>query len=153
MATVYLSIGSNLGRREDNCLKALKTIEEKGMTIKKKSLLYETEPWGVREQPYFINMAVQVETDLPPDELLQVVKEIEKEMGRTKTYKWGPRIIDIDILLYDDLIYETSGLKIPHPFMHERDFVLRPLSEIAPDKVHPVLNKTISELLQNLQRP
>lgn len=153
MAIVYLSIGSNLGRKEDNCLKALKAIEEKGMTIKKKSLLYETEPWGVREQPYFINMAVEVETDLPPDKLLQVVKEIEKEMGRTETYKWGPRIIDIDILLYDDLIYETSDLKIPHPFMQERDFVLRPLSEIAPDKVHPVLNKTISELLQNLQRP
>ncbi|MFN3396076.1 MAG: 2-amino-4-hydroxy-6-hydroxymethyldihydropteridine diphosphokinase [Thermodesulfovibrionales bacterium] len=153
MATVYLSIGSNLGRREDNCLKALKAMEEKGMTIKKRSLMYETEPWGVREQPYFINMAVEVETDLPPDKLLQVVKEIEKEMGRTETYKWGPRIIDIDILLYNDLIYERSDLKIPHPFMHERDFVLRPLSEIAPDKVHPVLNKTISELLQNLQRP
>ncbi|MFN3479713.1 MAG: 2-amino-4-hydroxy-6-hydroxymethyldihydropteridine diphosphokinase [Thermodesulfovibrionales bacterium] len=153
MAIVYLSIGSNLGRREDNCLKALKAIEEKGMTIKKRSLLYETEPWGVREQPYFINMAVEVETNLPPDKLLHVVKEIEKEMGRTETYKWGPRIIDIDILLYDDLIHETSDLKIPHPFMHERDFVLRPLSEIAPDKVHPVLNKTISELLQNLQRP
>lgn len=153
MAIVYLSIGSNLGRREDNCLKALKAIEEKGMTIKKKSLLYETEPWGVREQPHFINMAVEIETDLPPNKLLQVVKEIEKGMGRTETYRWGPRIIDIDILLYDDLIYETSDLKIPHPFMHEREFVLRPLSEIAPNKVHPVLNKTISELLQNLQRP
>lgn len=153
MAIVYLGIGSNLGRREENCLKALKAIEEKGMKVKKQSLLYETEPWGVREQPDFINMAIEVETDLPPDKLLQIVKEIEKEMGRTETYKWGPRIIDIDILLYDDLIYETSDLKIPHPFMHERDFVLRPLSEIAPDKVHPVLNKTISELLQNLQRP
>lgn len=153
MAIVYLGIGSNLGKREDNCLKAIKALEEKGITIKKRSHLYETEPWGVREQPNFINMAIEVETDLPPDKLLQIVKGIEEEMGRTETFKWGPRIIDIDILLYNDIVYETPDLKIPHPLMHERDFVLKPLSEIAPDKVHPVLKKTISELLQNLQRP
>lgn len=153
MALVYLSIGSNLDKREENCLMAIDLLEERGIIVMAKSSLYETEPWGVKDQPYFINMAVAVETDLSPDELLRVVKEIEKDMGRTETYKWGPRIIDIDILLYNDLVYETSNLKIPHPFMHERDFVLRPLSEIAPDKVHPVLKRTIRELLQNLRRP
>lgn len=153
MAIVYLGIGSNLGNREDNCLRAIKTLMNKGIIVRRRSSLYETEPWGVKGQPFFINMAIEAETDLPPERLLWLIKEIEKEMGRTETYKWGPRIIDIDILLYNDLIYEAPDLKIPHPFMHEREFVLNPLSEIAPDKTHPVLRKTISELRQNLQRP
>lgn len=153
MAIVYLSIGSNLGRREENCLKALEAMKEKGLTIRKRSLLYETEPWGVRDQPNFINLALEIETDLPPMGLLQLIKEIEHQMGRAETFKWGPRIIDIDILLYNDIIYESAELKIPHPLMHEREFVLKPLSEIAPERFHPVLKKTIRELLQNLQRP
>lgn len=153
MATVYLGIGSNLGEREENCLKAVRALTEKGIIVKKVSTLYETEPWGVKEQPDFINFAVEAETDLFPGVLLQVIKEIEKQMGRAETYKWGPRIIDIDILFYDDLIYDSTELKIPHPLMHERGFVLLPLSEIAPEKVHPVLKKTINELKQTLRRP
>ncbi len=153
MAVIYLGIGSNLGNREDNCLKAVRALAEKGITVKKVSTLYETEPWGIREQPDFINLALEAETDLSPEKLLKVIREIEEGMGRTETYKWGPRIIDIDILLYDDLIYDSPDLRIPHPLMHERGFVLLPLSEIAPGKVHPVLKKTISELKQSLQRP
>lgn len=153
MAIVYLGIGSNLGRREENCLKAIQILAEKGIKLRKASGLYETEPWGVEDQPNFINLAVEVETDLLPEGLLKVIKEIEKEMGRAETFRWGPRMIDIDILLYDDLIYDSQDLKIPHPLMHERDFVLMPLSDIAPETIHPVLKKTISELKRSLQRP
>lgn len=152
MAIVYLSIGSNLGRREENCLEAVELLKETGMIVRRISSLYETEPWGMKDQPYFINMVVEVETDLEPEELLKVLKGLERRMGRTETVKWGPRVIDLDILLYNDIIYDSPDLKIPHPLMQERDFVLRPLAEIAPEKLHPLLKKTISELLQDLQR-
>ncbi len=152
MPVVYLGLGSNIRNREENCLRAIEFLRQKGLIITKKSRLYETGPWGVKEQPDYINMALEVNTDLEPEELLRLIKEIEREMGRKETYKWGPRLIDIDILLYDDLTYDRHDLKIPHPLMHERDFVLIPLSEIAPQKVHPVLKKTISELRQSLQR-
>lgn len=153
MPIAYLGIGSNLGERRNNCLIALRLLAEKGVIIRKASSFYETEPWGIKEQPDFINMAAEVETDLPPDELLKVIKGIEREMGRKETFRWGPRIIDIDILLYNDMIYESEDLRIPHPLMHEREFVLEPLSEIAPERVHPLLKKTIIELLRSLQRP
>lgn len=153
MPIAYLGIGSNLGERRNNCLIALRLLAEKGVIIRKASSFYETEPWGIKEQPDFINMAAEVETDLPPDELLKVIKGIEREMGRKETFRWGPRIIDIDILLYNDMIYESADLRIPHPLMHEREFVLEPLSEIAPERVHPLLKKTIIELLRSLQRP
>lgn len=153
MPIAYLGIGSNLGERRNNCLIALRLLAEKGIIIRKASSFYETEPWGIKEQPDFINMAAEVETDLPPDELHKVIKGIEREMGRKETFRWGPRIIDIDILLYNDMIYESADLRIPHPLMHEREFVLEPLSEIAPERVHPLLKKTIIELLRSLQRP
>lgn len=152
MAIVYLGIGSNLGNREENCLKAIKLLEERGISVRKVSSLYETEPWGVNDQPNFVNMASECETDLHPEELLRVIKDIEVEIGRRETFKWGPRVIDIDILLYDDLVYDSPHLKIPHPLMSKRDFVLRPLSEIGPNKIHPLLKKTIRELQQTLQR-
>jgi len=147
MPTVYIGIGSNLGNREENCLKALRLISEKTGKVKKQSSMYETLPWGVKDQPKFINMAAEIETELGPSEFLIVLKKIEKETGRKETTRWGPRTIDLDILYYDDLVLETPELSIPHPFLHEREFALRPLAEIAPDKIHPVLLKTVRELL------
>ncbi len=153
MPVVYLGIGSNIGDREDNCLKAISLLEENGLKITKRSSLHETEPWGVKNQPQFVNMAVEAETDLSPRELLVILKKIENAMGRLPEKKWGPRIIDIDILMYDDLKINEADLTVPHPLMHERAFVLVPLSEIAPEKVHPALHKTISELLNQKTSP
>ena len=150
MSIVYISIGSNIGDREENCRKAIKLLKENGIALKRESSLYETEPWGVKNQPKFINMAIEVETDKEPEELLRVLKEIEIEIGRKETVKWGPRVIDLDILFYDELILKIPGLEIPHPLLHERDFVLKPLSEIAPDKKHPVIGKTVKEMAASL---
>ena len=151
MSIAYISIGSNLGDREENCKQVLRLLNANGIFIKKQSRMYETEPWGVKDQPKFINMAVEAETDKKPEELLRILKEIEKEIGRTETVKWGPRVIDLDILFYDDLILKIPGLEIPHPLLHERDFVLKPLCEIASDKKHPVTGKTVKEMLENLK--
>ena len=150
MTTVYLGIGSNLGNKEENCARAITLLDESGIKIQVASEPVETEPWGVEDQPRFINMAVRADTSLEPIELLRAVKKIEQEMGRGATcsqMRWGPRIIDIDILLYGDLVLDTPELKIPHPLMHERAFVLGPLSQIAPQVVHPVLNRTVSQLV------
>ncbi len=149
MAVVYIGIGSNLGNRRENCFRAVVSLEESGLRISKRSSLYETEPWGVKEQPKFINMAVEADTDLPPKELLLLLKKIEAAMGRESMTRWGPRIIDLDILLYNDLQMKEPDLQIPHPLMHERDFVLEPLSEIAPEKVHPVLLRKIRDLVHD----
>jgi 2-amino-4-hydroxy-6-hydroxymethyldihydropteridine diphosphokinase len=150
MSIAYISIGSNLGKTEENCKRAINLLIIKGLTILKQSSMIETEPWGVEDQPLFINMAVSVETDLPPEKLLNLLKEIETGLGRTETFRWGPRIIDLDILFYDDLVMEEPDLSIPHRYIKDRDFVLRPLAEIAPDLVHPVLKKSIQELLDEL---
>jgi 2-amino-4-hydroxy-6-hydroxymethyldihydropteridine diphosphokinase len=147
MSTAYIGIGSNLGTREENCERAIDLLIDKGLTILKQSSMIETEPWGVIDQPAFINMAVSVDTTLPPETLLTLVKEIETELGRTETFRWGPRIIDLDILFYDNVVMEKPDMSIPHPHIKDRDFVLRPLAEIAPDLVHPVLKKRIKELL------
>ncbi len=149
MPVVYLGIGSNLGHREDNCLRAISLLEENGLKITKRSALHETEPWGVKDQPRFVNMALEAETYLSPRELLVLLKKIENGMGRMPERKWGPRVIDIDILMYDDLKINEADLAVPHPLMHERAFVLAPLSEIAHEKVHPVLHKTVGELLRH----
>jgi len=150
MATAFLAIGSNLGNRVDNCLKAINEIS--GFAgISSVSSLYETEPVGREDQADFINCVVKAETDLSPSGLLVYVQSIEHKFGRTREEKWGPRIIDLDILLYDDLIIDTEKLNIPHPMMHLRRFVLLPLSEIARDLVHPVLNVSVSKLLDDLK--
>lgn len=151
MPIVYIGIGSNLGSREENCIRSVWLLRDSGLIINKESSLYETEPWGVTDQPYFINMAVGAETSLEPEELLEALKAIERQMGRKDAGKWGPRIIDLDILLYDDLVIRTPELCIPHPLMHMREFVLRPLSEIAPDVLHPLLRKTISTLMSEIK--
>jgi len=151
MAIAHIGIGSNLGKREENCLRSMDFLAEEGILIRKRSALYETEPWGVRDQPGFVNAAVEVETDRGPQELLDVLKKIERTMGRTVTRRWGPRVIDLDILFYDDLVIDTPGLHIPHPLLHEREFVLRPLSDIAAGKIHPLLQRTIRELLAEIK--
>jgi 2-amino-4-hydroxy-6-hydroxymethyldihydropteridine diphosphokinase len=150
MPTAYIGIGSNLGDREENCAKALALLEREGIKIVKPSSMIETEPWGVREQQKFMNMAVEVTTDMLPDQLLRKLKEVEAELGRTETTRWGQRIIDLDILFYGDTVYSSPELQIPHLHLHEREFVLMPLSEIAPDKIHPVLKKSVREMLNEL---
>lgn len=150
MAIAYIGIGSNLGDRLQNCMDAVELMGKRGISVKRRSSVYETEPWGVREQPPFLNMVVEAETDLTPLLLLQTLQNIERKVGREVSYKWGPRSIDLDILLFDNLVVNEEGLRIPHPLMHERDFVLRPLNEIAPDVNHPLLKKSVRELFQRL---
>lgn len=135
MAGVYLGLGSNLGVPRENLIKAVKKLEEL-VRILKVSSLYKTEPVGVKDQPWFLNCVVMGETDLKPDELFLKIKEIEREIGRTETCRWGPRVVDIDILFYDKITYDKEGLKIPHPRLRERAFVLIPLIEISSGLVY-----------------
>lgn len=151
MAIIYIGIGSNMGDRQAHCKDAIEKLKDKGIVIKKASSMYETKPWGLEEQSDFINMTVEAETGLSPEKLLKTLKEVEKEIGRKKTVRWGPRIIDLDILFYDDIVINIEHLQIPHPLLHKRDFVLFPLSEIAPDKVHPVLKKNIRQLKEEFR--
>jgi 2-amino-4-hydroxy-6-hydroxymethyldihydropteridine diphosphokinase len=152
MCTVYISIGSNLGDREGNCIRAIELLEKKGISVTKKSSVCETTPWGVKDQPLFLNMTIEITTGLKPHELLKILKDIEIDIGRETSSRWGPRLIDLDILLFGDRIVEEDTLRIPHPLMHRRAFVLKPLSEIAPDATHPVLRQRIHELLRQLAR-
>jgi len=144
---VYLSLGSNLGDRETKITEAVEMIgASPECRVSRHSKIIETEPWGVTDQPPFLNCALEASTFLEPMELLRFLKNIENRLGREESPKWGPRAIDIDILLYDLLIYSSEELNIPHPYMHEREFVLTPLLEIAPHAVHPLLNRRIREL-------
>jgi len=147
MSTVYIGVGSNLGDREENCSNAVRLLIESGIKVLRISSKIETEPWGVADQPNFINMAIMAETDQKPLELMHLLKNIETDAGRRPTTRWGPRIIDLDILLYDDQVIKTPELEIPHPLMCDREFVLKPLAEIGPDVIHPVFRKSIKELL------
>jgi 2-amino-4-hydroxy-6-hydroxymethyldihydropteridine diphosphokinase len=151
MHHVYLSLGSNLGDRECNLEESTRQISEFAV-IKKSSGIYETEPWGLKDQPRFLNQVILVETKLAPEELLSHLKTIEQKMGRKKTVHYGPRLIDLDILFYDDLLLKTPDLIIPHPHITERAFVLVPLAEIAPNMIHPQHNKTIRELLKAVEK-
>lgn len=147
---VYICLGSNMGNRKLNLQQALLEIEQVSQ-IEDYSSIYVTEPIGYSEQRFFLNIVVQLRTNKNPRELLDFLKGIEKDMGRKPGVRYGPRIIDIDILLYNDEIIDQDGLKIPHARMHKRAFVLRPLVEISPDVMHPVLKKTAAELLEELK--
>ncbi|MBK9337627.1 MAG: 2-amino-4-hydroxy-6-hydroxymethyldihydropteridine diphosphokinase [Lewinellaceae bacterium] len=143
---VFLGIGSNVGDRAANLRTAYNHIHRLIGKVAKFSHIYETEPWGNEEQEAFLNQVIMINTTMDPRELLEAATKIEREMGRVRKEKWGPRIIDIDILFYGKRIIRDKGLEIPHPELHKRAFVLVPLLEIAPDLMHPVLKKPIDEL-------
>lgn len=148
MSVAYLSIGSNLGDRIKYITRALVALSKLPKTkITRVSSFYETEPYGKKEQPWFINIVVEVHTELTPFELFKRCKSIESRLGRQPRERWAEREIDIDILLYDEVVISTEEIQIPHPDMHNRRFVLIPLSEIAPGAFHPILEKSVSELL------
>jgi 2-amino-4-hydroxy-6-hydroxymethyldihydropteridine diphosphokinase len=150
MKKVFLGIGTNLGNREGNLRKAVEKVEENIGRILNSSSVYETAPWGFEAENDFLNMVISVETEYSPGELLKKILGIESMLGRERNQdRYSSRVIDIDILLYDDLIINEKGLKIPHRLMHERRFVLVPLCEIAPDLLHPTLNMPISSLLHD----
>jgi 2-amino-4-hydroxy-6-hydroxymethyldihydropteridine diphosphokinase len=147
---VFLHTGSNIGDRLRNLEQALENIETRIGAVTMASRVFETKAWGITDQPDFLNQAVEVLTPMDPYQLLEAILEIEKTMGRKREIKWGKRLIDIDILFYEDLVIASENLTIPHPFLHERKFVLEPLMDIAPDFVHPVLKKTIRRLWEEL---
>jgi 2-amino-4-hydroxy-6-hydroxymethyldihydropteridine diphosphokinase len=149
--TVYLSLGSNLGDRAANLRNAIKKLQEIGQVVAVSSF-YETEPMEVTDQPWFVNCAVALKTELMPRQFLSLMLKIEREMGRRRVRPKGPRTIDIDILLFGNSVVHTPQLDVPHPAMHQRRFVLQPLSEIAADARHPVLKKKVCELLGALPR-
>jgi 2-amino-4-hydroxy-6-hydroxymethyldihydropteridine diphosphokinase len=149
MNTAYLLIGGNLGDRAAYLEQAIKQIEALCGRITHTSSIYETAAWGNTNQPAFYNQAIQLTTSLPPETLLAQLLAIEIKMGRVRTQKYGPRTIDLDILMIDDKVLDTNTLTIPHPQLHNRRFALLPLAEIAPSLHHPILDKTVSELLIN----
>ena len=144
--TVYLSLGTNMGDRAANLKLALTSLPPQ-MRVKKKSTVYETPPWGYTDQESFLNQVVKVTTYLEPEPLLKHLKRLEVALGRKASFRYGPRLIDIDILFFDGLVFESPSLTIPHPHVHERGFVLIPLMDIAPDHVHPVTGKSTREMI------
>lgn len=146
MERVYLATGSNIGDKSAHLAKALELIEGYVGDIVQVSGVYRTAAWGIEDQPEFLNQAMAVDSNLEPETLLLAVMDIERQMGRERRIRWGERLIDIDILFYGNLISQSQRLTIPHPFIQERNFVLQPLLEIAPDFCHPVLQKSIREL-------
>ncbi len=148
MQVAYIALGTNLGSLKENLDGALKRLVEKGIKITGVSGYIETEPYGVTDQPRFLNAVCKAETELTAQQLLEVLLATELEMGRVRLRHWGERIIDLDLLFYGDEIIQTESLTLPHPDMQNRDFVLQPLAEIAPEKVHPVFKKTIARLWQ-----
>ena len=147
-ANVVLLLGGNLGDRFQNIINAVNAIKEFVGSIQKKSSLYETAAWGITDQPHFLNQVVVVQTILSAQQVIEKILFIEKQLGRERLVKMGPRIIDIDILFYDDTIIEKENLIIPHPRLQERKFVLEPLNELIPNYIHPILNKSVKVLLQ-----
>lgn len=156
MSLLVLSLGSNLGEtsstngRKKNLDRAIELLLENGMKIENKSRIYETEPVGFMPQPKFLNIVLSAQTKHTAQACLKIIQQIETKLERIKTIKNGPRTIDLDIIFYDNMIITEKDLVIPHPRMHQRPFVLKPLAEILPDYIHPVYNKTINQLLQEI---
>ena len=152
MAIAYLGLGTNIGNKRRNMITAAALLAERVGDVLALSGFYETEPWGFESENFFLNAAVKLKTSFPPLELLQITQQIAKELGRAEKSNgvYHDRIIDIDILLYDDEVLQIPGLTLPHPLMHERKFVMDPLSEIAPFVVHPVLKERIIDLKERL---
>ena len=149
----YLSIGSNIGNKEENLHRAIELINSyKEIEVEKVSSFLVTEPWGHLDQEKIVNAALKLKTILSPQELMKVLLDIEQEMKRERIIKWGPRIIDLDIIFYDNLVLEDELVTVPHPRMEEREFVLKPLSEICGNKVHPLLKKRVFRLLEDIEK-
>lgn len=151
MNRVYIAFGSNIGDRYDIVNKAFKLIEENKMKIIKISNIYETEPYGYKDQPPFINGVILVETYLSCRQVLEKLLSIEKALGRERIVRWGPRTIDLDIIFYNDEIYNEDDLVVPHIDMKNREFVLKPLCDISPEFVHPIFKKSVLELYNELK--
>jgi 2-amino-4-hydroxy-6-hydroxymethyldihydropteridine diphosphokinase len=150
LTLIYLGLGANIGDREASLRTALDQLDAPDLRLRRVSSLYETEPIGFREQPWFLNLAAEFETELSPDQLLHRMQKVEMDMGRTRTIANGPRTIDIDILLYGDSAIKTEELEIPHPRYRERRFTLAPLAELNPDLRDPITGRTMSEMLAGL---
>lgn len=151
MDFIVLSLGSNQGERAKNLEKASKLLQKNGMEIIKSSSVYESEPVGFSDQGYFLNQVLLIESSASPEELLKIFQDIEKDMGRVRFQKNGPRIIDIDLLFCKDQLVSSEDLMIPHPEIQDRRFVLEPLSEIIPDQIHPIFGSSIKELLDECE--
>ncbi len=150
--TAYISVGSNLGYKLENCRKAIAVLtNSRNCRLIDQSRIYQTEPVDYRDQDWFVNYVVKIKTLLDPFALLKTLKGIEREAGRkTNTVRFGPRVIDLDIILYDRMVVNTKQLEIPHPRMHKRHFVLKPICDIDPDIIHPVFQRTMQSLLDTL---
>jgi len=150
VAKAFIGLGSNLGDREASLKAAVAALREAGATLLRMSSFIRTSPEGKTDQPEFLNGVVEIETEQRPRALLALLLEIERKLGRVRSERWGPRTIDLDLLLYDDEIIREPGLEVPHPRLHERLFVLGPLAEIAPEVRHPTLKKTAAEMLADV---
>ncbi len=149
MVDVYLGLGSNLGDREDNLRRAISLLSRRASLIALSSV-YETKPWGYASQPAFLNVACLLETSLSAQDLLDLAQSVERDLGRVPSFRYGPRVIDVDILLYGDEVIETPRLQVPHPRLWQRSFALTPLAEIAPGLAHPILGTSIADLLEGV---
>jgi dihydroneopterin aldolase/2-amino-4-hydroxy-6-hydroxymethyldihydropteridine diphosphokinase len=150
MSIAFVALGSNMGDRKNYIKIAIDALGNKGVTILKESRIYETEPYGYEQQDKFLNGVIKIETQMTPNELLNTLLEIENDIGRIRTIKWGPRVVDLDMIFYENQIVDEVNLRIPHPDMHNREFVLKPICDIEPNFEHPIFKKTMLKLYEEL---